>query len=201
MKRLRAYLEIRYEKNKNGTKRGPYAFLAMKTVEGRKIRLAINRHEWNFYTTCVDLKQPTVLRDRMREQARLSRRYWTTKRRVGRPSYYPEEAITILDELGYKVRGKQILVNWSRYLVPAVLALRFALLPIEQQQLVGSPECLAEITIDARCRLKSANRNRRPTTFASCFAEAVLAASPNAILIGSPIAPNPNEPKAAPVIA
>jgi hypothetical protein len=196
MKRPRFYLEIRYARNKDGTQRGPYAFLAMKTESGRKIRWAINRHEWNFVSTCAELKRPTELRDRQREQARLSQKYWVSSRRPGRPSHYPAEAIAILEELGYRVRGKQVFIDWKRYLHPEAVALRFELLPVEVQQFLGGPERLTEITLDAKHRLKRANRNRHPTTFEDCFREALLAACPGAVLAGNPSGTAPDEPRA-----
>jgi hypothetical protein len=185
MRRPRLYVEERWYRRKDGTRRGPYLYKTIRLPSGRRLRNYMRRGP-DLPMNYVVLKKNSALYAYRRAQAYLRRKYCTRDRPVGRPSFFPAEVVGILRELGFRVRGKQIQPDWSHYLEPEAVALRFELLPIEQRTLVGSPERLAEITVDAKSRLRSANRNRRPTTFESCFMEALLAACPNAILAGNP---------------
>ena len=82
---------------------------------------------------------------------------------------FPPGIKEILQALGYSVRGNKVSICLKRFVTIECVLKRYHYLPLTEQQHLGSPERLLEISQVAWKHHKQLNARKQKNTFAGCM--------------------------------
>lgn len=169
---ITARIEKNYRKSKSGKVFGPYYYSCL-YVGGLRIRKYLKitntpANNWSFKECHYSAWLCKTAKENKRWVENLKR---NNRKRPGqgRKSFYPKPVINILQEMGYRIRGKEIQINRKLFFKYETVCLRFAMLDDRNKELIGSPENLLQVTKDAFSCLKASNRKKQKKTFEECF--------------------------------